>query len=494
VIDCVKDALKDAIMQNVWKIEFASADNEPSRVKLYQRFAKALPSAGFEFTETYFANGLVNFVFINKEKKEKFEENQRNKEMRAEEFMSESSGKIKGVDGKACWKGYRYAGTSNGKDNCVKVSETTDSPPLRWRKKLDKGRTYTFRTPDRKPVEIFVQSSWQRGVSEINLFVDETSYASHAAPIMSTVLDCTKDLMRDPLMLHIWKVIFILPENELNETELLPQLTRILSITGYEFMEAYYEDNHLHFKFGNPKRKEELASKYGLVDEDWSKVNKKDKTDGMSQKAVDAYRRENPGSKLKTAVTTPPSKLKKGSKAAKRRKSFCARMSGMKKHRTSAKTKRDPNSNINKALRRWNCESIEEMRELIVLGEQMLSEMKQRLDPKCWKGKHKEGTKINGGIRVNNCVPNESVEESRISTLESFSDSKLRNFPGSNRNRPIPSERKWTDEEKRKRFDDWVKSVAERKKKEMKENFADGRPPEDKQDKPICKARKRWNC
>ena len=37
--------------------------------------------------------------------------------------------------------------------------------------------------------------------------------------------------------------------------------------------------------------------------------------------------------------------------------------------------------------------------------------VKQRLDPKCWKGKHKEGTKIKGGIRVNNCVPNESVEE-----------------------------------------------------------------------------------
>ena len=36
--------------------------------------------------------------------------------------------------------------------------------------------------------------------------------------------------------------------------------------------------------------------------------------------------------------------------------------------------------------------------------------IKQRLDPKCWKGKHKEGTKIKGGVRVNNCVPNESVE------------------------------------------------------------------------------------
>ena len=92
------------------------------------------------------------------------------------------------------------------------------------------------------------------------------------------------------------------------------------------------------------------------INEDWQKVNKSDKTDGMSRKAVKAYRRENPGSKLKTAVTTKPSKLKKGSKAAKRRKSFCARMSGMKKAHASAKTKRDPDSPINKALRRWNCE------------------------------------------------------------------------------------------------------------------------------------------
>jgi len=91
------------------------------------------------------------------------------------------------------------------------------------------------------------------------------------------------------------------------------------------------------------------------LNEDWQKVNKQDKTDGMSRKAVKAYRRENPGSKLKTAVTTKPSKLKKGGKAAKRRKSFCARMRGMKKSRASAKTKRNPNSPINKALRRWNC-------------------------------------------------------------------------------------------------------------------------------------------
>jgi hypothetical protein len=87
------------------------------------------------------------------------------------------------------------------------------------------------------------------------------------------------------------------------------------------------------------------------VDEDWQKVNKADKTDGLSQKAVDAYRRENPGSKLKTAVT----EKNPTGKRASRRKSFCSRMGGMKKRLTNPENARDPDSPINKALRRWNC-------------------------------------------------------------------------------------------------------------------------------------------
>jgi hypothetical protein len=90
------------------------------------------------------------------------------------------------------------------------------------------------------------------------------------------------------------------------------------------------------------------------VAEDWQKANKRDRTAGMSQKAVNAYRRDNPGSKLKTAVTTKPSKLKRGSKASKRRKSYCSRSRGqMKMHSIScAKT---PDKAICKARRRWNC-------------------------------------------------------------------------------------------------------------------------------------------
>jgi hypothetical protein len=121
---------------------------------------------------------------------------------------------------------------------------------------------------------------------------------------------------------------------------------------------AYWIDNNLPLSqdwekiYGEPWGDDSEFDE-GMA-EDWQKANKRDKTDGMSQKAVNAYRRENPGSKLKTAVTTKPSKLKKGGKASKRRKSYCSRSRGqMKMHSIScAKT---PDKAICKARRRWNC-------------------------------------------------------------------------------------------------------------------------------------------
>jgi len=87
------------------------------------------------------------------------------------------------------------------------------------------------------------------------------------------------------------------------------------------------------------------------IGEDWQSINRKDNTDGMSKAAVDEYRRENKGSNLQTAVT----EKKPTGKRASRRKNFCSRMSGMKSKLTSAKTANDPDSRINRALRRWNC-------------------------------------------------------------------------------------------------------------------------------------------
>jgi hypothetical protein len=92
-------------------------------------------------------------------------------------------------------------------------------------------------------------------------------------------------------------------------------------------------------------------AKQDQQNEDWQKVNKGDKTDGMSKKAVAAYRRENPGSKLKTAVT---GKVKKGSKDAKRRKSFCARSKGQ-QDMHNIDCSKTPDKPVCKARRRWKC-------------------------------------------------------------------------------------------------------------------------------------------
>jgi hypothetical protein len=144
----------------------------------------------------------------------------------------------------------------------------------------------------------------------------------------------------------------------------------VIQFAGNELDESVIESKERYTKM----KIEELI----IEGENWSKHNNK-RVGGMSKKSVSSYRRSHPGSKIQTAVTTKPSKLKKGSKAAKRRKSFCARMKGMKKSRTSAKTARDPNSNINKSLRRWNCESIEQMEELLMLAEQMVAKARKEI-------------------------------------------------------------------------------------------------------------------
>lgn len=85
----------------------------------------------------------------------------------------------------------------------------------------------------------------------------------------------------------------------------------------------------------------------------WTRKAGKSESGGLNAKGVASYRRANPGSKLKTAVTTKPSKLKPGSKAAKRRKSFCSRSAGQMK--MFPKAAKDPNSRLRLARKKWNC-------------------------------------------------------------------------------------------------------------------------------------------
>ena len=77
----------------------------------------------------------------------------------------------------------------------------------------------------------------------------------------------------------------------------------------------------------------------------WQRAEGKNKTGGLNEKGRKSYERENPGSNLKAPQP----------EGGPRKKSFCARMEGMKKHNTSAKTARDPDSRINKSLRKWKC-------------------------------------------------------------------------------------------------------------------------------------------
>jgi len=84
----------------------------------------------------------------------------------------------------------------------------------------------------------------------------------------------------------------------------------------------------------------------------WTRKEGKNPEGGLNEKGVQSYRKENPGSNLQTAVTTPPSELKKGSKAWNRRKSFCARMKGVKG------PMKKPNGEPTRkalALKKWNC-------------------------------------------------------------------------------------------------------------------------------------------
>jgi hypothetical protein len=90
-----------------------------------------------------------------------------------------------------------------------------------------------------------------------------------------------------------------------------------------------------------------------MASEAWQKKAGKNKEGGLNEKGRKSYEKANPGSNLKPPVSKE--KAKKSPASAARRKSFCARMEGMKKQNTSAKTAKDPDSRINKSLRKWDC-------------------------------------------------------------------------------------------------------------------------------------------
>jgi hypothetical protein len=226
-----------------------------------------------------------------------------------------------GEESKKCWKGYKKTGTQElfGKtyNRCVKKEQYSD-----WRQELNLTEAFPL-------------------VSGLS------SLAKLAVP----------GLARGLGMGAMKALPYIVAPKVMQNVAVAGAVGQVANAAGSAINYAAKQKEE-----ENLKKKEELSAKGVQTEkfksnwrselaEDWQKVNRQDKTDGLSQKAVDAYRRENPGSKLQTAVTE---KNPEG-KRAKRRANFCRRMKGMKSKLTSAKTARDPDSRINKALRRWRC-------------------------------------------------------------------------------------------------------------------------------------------
>ena len=244
--------------------------------------------------------------------------------------------KMKGED--PCWKGYEMIGKKkkNGKEvpNCVPVKEGMGI--MRYCPKCQKDETRDECKYGPKYWDMFSMPSglkdYTPNTPHPGNFPESYDHEySMARAEISKIISAAKRLKKK------------MGKGE-GEIEAWVQ-SKITKAADYIDTAADYVDSG--------EMKEEYSNwrkDFGLS-EDWQKVNRKDKTDGLSQKAVNAYRKEHPGSKLQTAVT----EKNPSGKRASRRKSFCSRMSGMKSKLTSSKTANDPDSRINKALKRWRC-------------------------------------------------------------------------------------------------------------------------------------------
>ena len=264
-----------------------------------------------------------------------------------------------------CWPGKHAEGTKKGKNggqvrNC-KPNESIEA------NRADENIA-SMPVPSGDPIlndpnlyqllEHYLGSSFIQWASEMSPYTPRNSYfdtikVNGIKPFYNKVASQVKALAAEPVpnIDSIIGIVFTIPG-------LVSAVDKQRILTRIKQQQAADEKTGWVWKGSGTQ-----IAQTNTTNEDWNKVNKRDKTDGLSQKAVNAYRRENPGSKLKTAVTTKPSKLKAGSKDAKRRKSFCARMSGNKGPMKKPNGKPTPKA---LALRRWNCESVEEMVDMII--------------------------------------------------------------------------------------------------------------------------------
>ena len=257
--------------------------------------------------------------------------------------------------GKKCWKGYKKAGTQKlfGKtyNRCVKEgSFTIDPKEHNKEKRAAKIGNLARNTSD--PGEKAAAENKRKGP---RLYGENTTIEDANGNTFIEVIDVIKP---DPLV------------SKVNEAVRLPAKTGNIVAVSFGWRGRYYRIR-IFFPYTKVPNKAEVQNEinkvypgarvYNFMVSDyepgqpllqvtegaaWTKKSGKSESGGLNEKGRKSYEKENPGSDLKA-----PSK-KKGNK---RRASFCARMKGMKKKLTSAKTARDPDSRINKSLRAWSC-------------------------------------------------------------------------------------------------------------------------------------------
>ena len=244
-----------------------------------------------------------------------------------------------------CWKGYEKKGmkTMFGKryPNCVKKKKTRKEEFEVSEGKYTRGEIYKKGTaPHRDPVagESYPKETYKKKVR----LADEVEHIDEKInPLLKGILKKTPK-GEDPKKGGV-------------PYKITGRMTTAEAVNGGDNDPCWDTHKQVGMKKKGGKmvpncvpKNEEYSNWRDELDEGaaWTKKEGKNKSGGLNEKGRKSYERENPGSDLKR-----PSK-KVGNK---RRKSFCARMKGMKKKLTSKKTANDPDSRINKSLRAWNC-------------------------------------------------------------------------------------------------------------------------------------------
>ncbi len=255
-------------------------------------------------------------------------------------------------EGKKCWTGYKKKGTKKmfGKtyNNCVKETIEEMSDIMRYCPKCQKDET---RSECKYGVKYWDMFSLPSSLTPNQLKYDiaqvhpanEEKQLDHehsmARSELSTIVSAAKRLrkkLKGEGNIEAWVQ------------------SKITKAADYIDAAADYLDSGEHNVHGSMD--EFNAKTFGefMIEASgaWQRKEGKNPEGGLNKKGIASYRKENPGSKLSLAVTTPPSELTPGSKKAKRRKSFCARMGGM-----PGPMKDEKGRPTRKALslRKWNC-------------------------------------------------------------------------------------------------------------------------------------------